>query len=213
MSIHPASDDGGPRPEQSITIRSNEELGEIFQEKGYASTIRDVQKYIECRYRKYGIPAGYDTDDLLSTTCLRVIGQLEKKGEIPNLFGCFKRTAHNVMREVGKRHKKEKALFELLAADPTEQEEANLLDDISQPDSYSILFALQTLSKIEQRICFHRFVSELAWREVCQELANEGLLCSQTCTTATTINTISRCGRRALQKLKRKYSQYSVPDG
>ena len=208
MPNNSSSDDGGPKSQKSITIRNRKELDNVFEEERYRSIIDDVKAYIACQGPRYGVPVSLQPDEILSTVFIRVTQQLTKKAVIYKLVGCLNLTALHVIQETGRKHQGRKDLAKLLKAEAANQGEIELPDSFEMPTSPSIFQTLQPLSAIEKRICYYRDILEFSWRDVCIELAKEGFLDRQTCTNPKVVNTISRRGRRALEKLKAHYEQF-----
>jgi DNA-directed RNA polymerase specialized sigma24 family protein len=189
----------------SLAVSSRNELDKIFASPSFKPLIKDVLVYIRIRSRQFGIDGICDPDEILSNAFIRAINQIDQGKDIPNIVGWLKLTSFNIIREMRRSIQKQKQLSEKISIEHVHDYAPEIIESHSEQSIRISALALTFLSKLDQRIIHHRFISEYSWQEVCIHLAQEGFLDKKDYTDTKIVGRIRRRGQRAISKLKEIY--------
>jgi DNA-directed RNA polymerase specialized sigma24 family protein len=197
--------DGLPEVESIQSVRSKEELDEVFTQARYRKRLNIVLFTIIRRLRQYGTKHTCEPNEVLSEAYLRAKKRIDTKGEIPNIFAWLHYTSHNIIREVRKCEDRQQERAQRFRSELGTKGNDDIGESLTESNLLAVSQSVQKLSRLDQRILHHRQIVGLPWKEVCLVLAEEGLLDISTCTDNKTVERIRRRGSRALDNLRTGY--------
>jgi hypothetical protein len=185
---------------KQISCQSESELSEGSKQilRIYSSSLLS---FFRCKLTHHQLLGKYSEYEIFSEAYHRATQAIRKDQVISNLYGWYKATGYNIIRECGRKEKKQRELKNKLKRETQTSVKKYGKITLRSDDEIPVLKILRTSlrNELDVKIIYLRIVDEPAWVDVCKVLIKEGDLkgeLSKQC-----VERVRQRFRRALKKI------------